>query len=421
MRYRELQNSLSSGTYTVSSEYFGYPPSYVDTSYEQEYTALQTYIAMLDVNTPRWRELIAHGHILNNPMLSVAHTVSQTPFLFMHIGHDKNQPGWTYVSTGGYTIPSENMPMSLDWDYYDGLLHDYQGERDIALAKAWANVNISEIQALASLGELPETVHWMKSLVLRMISILRSFTQKRLLINASKMLRSGKSVIDAMSEMWLEFRYAIRPLIFEMDQARKAWNHILDKALRQTARGFSRISPSIDTSTYGVAIGAASGIVSRVHTVEANFRAGVLFSVDTDIGKIQSVWGIDHPIEAIWELVPFSFIVDWFFNVGNVLASFTPNPGLHPLASWITEEVKESWTDSLSGGVERPDTVNLAFDRPSTVLQSGCTTTTVLIRRRLPSPSRSIVPSFSLKLDTAKLIDLATIGRNLFSVFTRRS
>jgi hypothetical protein len=34
-----------------------------------------------------------------------------------------------------------------------------------------------------------------------------------------------------------------------------------------------------------------------------------------------NAFGISDVIATIWEAIPFSFVVDWFFNVGNMLAS----------------------------------------------------------------------------------------------------
>lgn len=31
-------------------------------------------------------------------------------------------------------------------------------------------------------------------------------------------------------------------------------------------------------------------------------------------------FGITNPLELAWELIPYSFVIDWAFNVGNVLS-----------------------------------------------------------------------------------------------------
>lgn len=38
--------------------------------------------------------------------------------------------------------------------------------------------------------------------------------------------------------------------------------------------------------------------------------------------------GVINPLELLWEVIPFSFVVDWFANVGNVLRSVTDFAGM---------------------------------------------------------------------------------------------
>lgn len=419
MRYREKENSLSESTYLETRvDYYDPGNNY---SYPVSYISEQVYIAMLDIVTPNWREKVSQGVILNNPLLQTTFLRSQVPVVFdVHV-HDAVNPSRLAVYGTARVIPNSDTATSLDWSHWDQyVLNQYADERDIAISKSWSNVDISAAQALASLGELPETMHWMASLFKRMISIIRAFSQKRLLITASKFVRNGKSVIDAMAELWLEFRYAVRPLIYDMVQAVEAWNTILKKSDRYTARGFHKTGPTVSSETSNWNLHANyDAIISRVQTVSANYRAGVLFSIDNLVNEVRSVWGLDKPFETIWELIPFSFIIDWFFTVGDVISSWTSNPGLHPLTSWIVEEHKLKSVCSVDGFfITNPVSGATGFD--SVVTQSsGTTTVEAVTKRRIPTPSRPILPTFKLNLNTAKIFDLVTIGRNLLSSIGR--
>jgi hypothetical protein len=409
MRYREKLNSLSEGTYVNSDDKTPNAPGEFSTVVT--YISAQQYIAMLDVVTPNWRKIIGAGGIINNPMLMYAYDSTVVPALVTCDGYWPSDPTKKIRCTRGFVIPPVSTPTSLDWEFWaQYILADSTG-RDIALAQAWANVDISEMQALASLGELPETLRWMTSLVGRVVSLIRAFSQKKLMIQANKLFRSGKSVIDAMSDLWLEFRYAVRPLVFDMQQAINAWNASVARSQRFTARGYHRDTKSTETSTYDLVESSSyHAIVSRVSTREANYRAGVMYTIDSDINGFTSIWGLDQPLETVWELIPFSFIVDWFFSVGDTLAQFTANPGLHPLCSFVTEEVKETTVDTINS-----ITWDATYVLGNWTCTEGQTTTSVVTKRRLPAPSRPLLPKFRLKLDTAKLFDLVAIGRGLIS------
>lgn len=36
----------------------------------------------------------------------------------------------------------------------------------------------------------------------------------------------------------------------------------------------------------------------------------------------RDVWGVNKPLTALWNLLPFSFVVDWFVNIGDHIATF---------------------------------------------------------------------------------------------------
>jgi len=48
---------------------------------------------------------------------------------------------------------------------------------------------------------------------------------------------------------------------------------------------------------------------------------------DSPNALLLSQLGLVNPASLAWELVPFSFVVDWFANVGDFLASFTDTVG----------------------------------------------------------------------------------------------
>lgn len=414
MRYREKQNNLTEDIFDWQQN-SGSSITGWDTGGQTGYISEQRYIAMLDVVTQDWKRKLAMGQIINNPMLSQTYFCTQVPAIIELKGHFADYPApnnwYTYVD--GVALPPAFGATSLDWDWFDEYLKDYENGRDIALAQAWANVDISEMQALATLGELPETLRWMASLYKRMISLLELFSRKRLKLAAVKLLGSRRRIADEVFELWMELRYAVRPLVFDMKQAVEAWNAKVKKSNRITARGFHR-EEEVNLSTYDFDFSWYQSTVSRVSTVSSDFRSGVLFQIDNDVNEIMSIFGLDQPLETVWELIPFSFIIDWFFSVGNVISSWTANPACTPLASWTTETHTIRTIDTLSGATPNIFSgYNLVVDELE-VSQVGRTITTRILKRRCPSPKRAILPKFNLRLDTAKLVDLAIIGRNIF-------
>lgn len=42
-----------------------------------------------------------------------------------------------------------------------------------------------------------------------------------------------------------------------------------------------------------------------------------------DINEIKRhLWGVDRPLTALWNAVPYSFVIDWIMNIGNLIQTF---------------------------------------------------------------------------------------------------
>lgn len=69
-------------------------------------------------------------------------------------------------------------------------------------------------------------------------------------------------------------------------------------------------------------------------TLQVDVRAGVLYEIVNSHNRYGFNFS-DLPAAA-WELVPFSFVVDWFTNVGQFIRGVTPKFGARELATWTS-------------------------------------------------------------------------------------
>jgi hypothetical protein len=92
------------------------------------------------------------------------------------------------------------------------------------------------------------------------------------------------------------------------------------------------------------------------HSVGIIYEVKIMDAFD-NLAKVAGSRLRDIPA-TLWEVVPYSFVVDWFFNVGDWIQAFTPAPGITPLRNWatvITQSDSESsakceWDVPLSEG-----------------------------------------------------------------------
>lgn len=66
----------------------------------------------------------------------------------------------------------------------------------------------------------------------------------------------------------------------------------------------------------------------QYYDMTAIVKCGAYVSVDNEMLYRANQFGVVNPALVAWELVPFSFLVDWFVPVGNYLRSYTDFIGL---------------------------------------------------------------------------------------------
>ncbi len=83
--------------------------------------------------------------------------------------------------------------------------------------------------------------------------------------------------------------------------------------------------------------GSVSGKGSIVSTVTADFVSGA------------SRTGLINPLTLGWELLPYSFVVDWFLPVGDFLQRCNASDGLTFLRGWIAQKWSMQWRATIDG------------------------------------------------------------------------
>lgn len=364
--------------------------------------------SMEDVVIENFRKRSANGEIFNNPFESI------TTILANHQGNYYNAlirvyndcgglPRYTGTRTSGPIAGSAVCTVGGAIYYCPQPSIDIEQIKSLAITDAFANADASKAAALATLGEARETVSSIVSIFKRLFKILRALRRLDL-----KSL-SGEISPKELRDRYMELRYAIRPLFFDAKQVLEAATFIKPgQKTRQTFRG-KRVesAETLETAIPAMVSGYNRTTLSSkaVRTVSA--RAGVLTNIDvTPI----NLWGIDQPIEAIWELIPFSFIIDWFFNVGKTIAAWTPNAGVTQLASWCVVEDTTHWQTWVDNSWLEP---GHPYNYEAQFQVSGLVEKTYIHKYREVNPNRAIFPRFSLKLDSLKLLDLGIILKSL--------
>lgn len=415
-RVREQFTDLGSSNYNWTNQTGTPEHGYVDLA---GYPQIGTYSpgstinqTTEDVVTDNFRKRIQAGEIINNPFTStkVVETYSESvPCTSI----------WRNKTTYNCNVqPHTNVPHRVHWKNTGTIrpsLPVYLGQtssmvglgstvQDDAVTQAFANIDVSEMMALATVAESGKSVQSMCAILRKVFKIARNVRKLQF------MELAGELKPKEVAERWMEARYALRPLIYDVKGLALALEKNRGYA-RRTFRGYAEESETaIDTWTKHQHTNYVYSDCPRTIVKTVSARAGVLCDVSiTDI----TAFGLDLWIETAWELVPFSFIIDWFVSVGDWIAAHTPNAGVTQRASWVT--LKTETTRTVNSGSYYFDlsatpyeSVSLSYGKASRELKE-----TVLTRSI--NPQIATFPVIGLKLDVFKLTDLGIILRKIVS------
>jgi len=222
---------------------------------------------------------------------------------------------------------------------------------DIAITQAFGNVAKPDAMSLVSLAELGKTreliTHSLNSLYNGAIAIAsgksRQVIEKAFRGNSRNLVSnenlSGK-VLNTLSQKWLEYRYGWMPLYFDIRDHVIALSKTRPK--RRTARGYANHSEDVAVNTDHFALGLFDVTLRRQRSLEWKVRASILYEESDDIRQTINKYGLLAAPSVIWELVPFSFVADWFVNLSDCMKALSPSLGVKYLACSLSYNQSET-------------------------------------------------------------------------------
>jgi hypothetical protein len=76
----------------------------------------------------------------------------------------------------------------------------------------------------------------------------------------------------------------------------------------------------------------------------------VFYKIDEGAVNPANVFGLTNPLIVAWELVPFSFVADWFLPIGKTLENLTATNGLTFVGGYTVTKRTDSSDASYTPG-----------------------------------------------------------------------
>lgn len=288
---------------------------------------------------PWYKDLIKHHMEATNPVAGNIQLIeSKGKGTWQADWVEKDSPGLGYTRTSkkrgkGYLPVASSFTAPQPQSLTDA--------REDAKKKALDRISEFNrtFNGLQFMGELREAIHMIRrpgdGLVKYILGEQFLSTQeklKRAKLRNRRPLKGNalkRSLQQAASDSWLEGSFGWRPFLSDIRAGAEAAARfatdppIVYKRFRVSGRGFSdrssvtRAGGSIDGVLYDI----ESYTLSKANAIiygELKHRGGLSCSKQ-GLAKLGLSWG--NFIPTVWELLPYSFLVDYFSNVGDVLDS----------------------------------------------------------------------------------------------------
>lgn len=168
---------------------------------------------------------------------------------------------------------------------------------------------------------------------------------KNLLIQGRKVKGKNGVIYDVpaaasnLSNYWLEYAYGWRPLLSDIKGAAEeiAKSYAVNRPMTVTGVGKASWEPP----KYAHARVNTQSYEWMTSEFEAKTRYKISFRVDDLAASKLSSTGITDPLLLAWELLPYSFVMDWFVPVGAYLSQLSATRGLTFDSGCVTRQQKE--------------------------------------------------------------------------------
>lgn len=361
----------------------------------------------LGLSPSNWRRVIANGGNATSPLSGYRRTIKCAPGSWNYHWEPFKAPNLYYGSGDGPfllsfiggvpQLPSDDIDSSADQIARRKFLSKYLEKRG-----NWRGGNF--------IAEFRDTVHMLRHPISGLFDHTMAFANK--VARIKNLWRHARhAYAQRLGQLWLSYSFGWKPFFEDIQDLNLAISALGNKHDVIRIKGYGKHEsyscvPGI-TVTPPIAIAGRTWLADRVDIQRREVRyTGALLARPTVYGQILDDFGIAPAdiLPAVWEAIPWSFFVDYFVNVGEMLDS------MHYAQAdfaWVNVGVKNTNFRQITG--LRPASNNPKVGYVNEVSCNGAEASATRVKRgqsSVPYPSfRFQIPG----LGSAKWLNIAAL------------
>ena len=203
--------------------------------------------------------------------------------------------------------------------------------------RMYGDIKQHDFNAAISLAETNKNVKMIGDAALKIAKAYKAASHGDLVKASQVLTGNGRTPDNKVARNWLELQYGWLPLLGD---AYKAANYVKSRTALVKLGSHRTRKKSVQA--------AISPVLVKLKTCEIETRHQMILKSYQFVNEFDGL-GFSDPASVLWELVPYSFVIDWFLPIGNFLeAANASRVTVGTMVSTYCEIVRASGLQSSS-------------------------------------------------------------------------
>lgn len=235
------------------------------------------------------------------------------------------------ISSGPPSLGAYSVSQAIVDDVADGMvaavrsiLSDVISEMDGKLVKKFYDkLSNQKVHIGNIIAERAQTLDLLRSAILGLKSLIG--VKKGVIKSIVKAGLDPIKTAKRLSNNYLAFQFGVQPLLSDI--------YASVEILRDPNMGTDTIAIRTNSTKYVSLMRNGASVAGRLSRSYVYY-----FSVSSDLSRSLNSFGLVNPAEIAWEVLPWSFVVDWLLPVGTFISSLTSLTGITFVSGVHTEK-----------------------------------------------------------------------------------